>query len=122
VTDKTKKLILFSTIILIGIFFTLYNYYLTTIDQVYTVGQITKIWKPASGGFEAGYQYSLDGVSYTNSVSIYKYESIAIPDKCFIVKIPLGHPSSGIMLLDKPIADTVKAPESGWTEIPNFLK
>ncbi len=60
-----------------------------------------------------------------------KYESISKPGEYldqlregdrYLVSIPEDHPKSGKLLYDKPVPDSVVAPENGWDELPEFAR
>lgn len=118
--EKLKGLAILVSIIVIGIAATIYDKYLQSLPKKYTVGAIDKIWKPLKGGAQASYVYSVNGMEYDGNVSNYGYEEVAKPGRIFIVDDTKVN--RGIMLLDKPVPDSVVAPKDGWDEIPDFAK
>lgn len=124
--DKKKGIlnviVAIGIIILIGMIAGIYNSYLRTLPQDYTIGEVIKIWKPAKGGTEVGFIYIIDGEEYKESVSQYGYEDVAKVGRRFLVEYPEGHNGAGVMHLDKPAPEKLEAPLSGWDKMPPFAK
>ena len=118
--ENKKKLLFFGGIALASVIGVLYGRYLDSLPQEYAIGKIEKIWKPARGNIEVAYTYKVANTSYKGSVSNYGYESIAQPGRRFLVEYPKDFPGEGLMLLDRPVPDSIEAPQDGWDEIPEF--
>lgn len=119
-----KMLIMSIGIIILswGIYRTLYLKYLDSLPQNYTVGIIEKVWTPAKGGRTVSYYYWTKERKFQSSVKLGSYENMAKSGCRFLVKYPIEHIDEGVLLLDKPVPDSVVAPENGWDEIPNFAR
>ena len=118
--ESVKIAVLIGGIVLVSALGILYRVFMTSQPQSYTVGVVIKIWKPPKGGTKAKYEYTVDGESYRADVSNYDFESVAKPDKRFLVKFPKEYHWAGVMLLNVPIPDSVNAPFSGWENRPAF--
>jgi len=101
---------------------TIYFEYLDKQSQRYTIGTVYDIGKSAKGGVMVYYEYYLNREKYRSSVSIYGFEGVAKIDEKFLVEYPGDFQWEGILLLDKPVPDSIEPPPEGWDEIPEFLK
>lgn len=120
--EKIKGIAILAGIIVIGIAATIYDKYFKSMPQNYTIGTIDKIWKPLKGGTQASYVYSVNGMEYDGNVSNYGYEEVARPGKRFIVEYPEAKVNRGVLILDKPVPDSMVVPENGWGEMPDFSR
>ena len=84
------------------------------------MGTIDKIYTTANMKVHARYNYSLEGTSYQGSRSVYGYEKIATVNSRFIISVPIGFNSGGVILLNYPVPDSIKEPIQGWKKIPKF--
>jgi len=96
-----------------------YHKWLQTLPQRYTVGVIYEIRKPAKGGHNAKFKYSIDGNSYSNSTSIGMRDRNGLVGLSFIVSVPEGHNDSGVLLWEYPLKSGVESPVEGWREMPD---
>lgn|SRR5690606_37531695 len=104
-----------------GIYRTLYLKHLRSLPQNYTIGVVKKVWTPAKGGRTVSYCYWVKGDKYHRSVKLGSYRNVVKAGR-FLVEYPIEHIEEGIMLLDKPVPDSVVAPEDGWDELPDFAR
>ena len=120
-TKERKKVItVVIGILLVGLSGQLYNNYLDSLPQDYTVGEVIDIYKPAKGNTRAEFRYVLNNKEYKQSINNYGYEKVAKVGKRFLVEYPLNHEESGVLLFDDPVPDGVEAPPNGWAEKPVF--
>jgi hypothetical protein len=119
--DKKLKILLFGSIILLSIIGVVYSYWLRTLPQTYTIGEIEKIWKPRSGGIVANFRYVLSGQEYLSSSKIGSYDKVAKIGSRFIVSVPDGHLSEGRLLFHLQVKNEVSAPDEGWRKIPKSV-
>lgn len=101
---------------------TFYQRYLDTLPQDYTVGRIDQIWQPANGDIKVDFDYKLLDKEYSGMENIGKYRGLIKGGEYYLIKFPEGHPDRGIMLLDKPVPDSITPPEEGWDELPEFAQ
>ncbi|MBV6641329.1 MAG: hypothetical protein KI791_11445 [Cyclobacteriaceae bacterium] len=116
--EKRKILIIFSTILALSILGILYSDFMKSQPQDYTIGTIDKVWNPVKGGAQVAYTYWVNGKEFKGSVNRYGFEQIAKPGRKFIVEYPEQYHWEGILNLKLPVSDSLKAPASGWDELP----
>ena len=120
--ERWRGLIIAGAILLIGLGYEAYQSYLRNLPQDYTIGIIKKVGPAAKGGDVISYIYWIKDKKYNRFIGLPSYEdSLKIGDR-FLVEYPKGHPGKGVMLLDKPVPDSVVAPKDGWEEIPDFAR
>lgn len=100
---------------------TLYHKHLDTLPQDYTVGKVRRIGKPANGDIKVFFYYIVDK-EYSRMGNIGSYRGQIREGEYYLVKFPEGHPGRGIILLDKPVPDSVAAPVQGWDKMPDFAR
>jgi len=120
--ETLKKIAIFGGIILLSAIAMIYNNWLTTLPQDYTVGEVIDVYKPAKGNTRAEFRYFVKNQEYKQSVNNYGYEKVARIGKRFLVEYPEDHTGSGVILLDHPVPDGIEAPPGGWDEMPVFKK
>jgi hypothetical protein len=118
--DTRQRLIWVAGIILIGISVFLYEQYLRTLPQNYTIGTIYKVYQPPKGNPVAAFRYKISGREYENSIDFYGHEELAKSGAIFLVEYPVDHESSGVLLFENPVPSTEKPPYQGWSSKPSF--
>lgn len=107
-------------VLLIGLGGFVYNEYLDTLPQNYTVGVIYKIHKPPKGNPVAAFKYVISGKEYKNSKDFYGFEELAKSGSTFLVEYPVDHEGSGVLLFENPVPADVTPPYLGWESKPSF--
>ena len=119
-SDTYKRLVWIGVIILIGIGALIYNEYLDSLPQRYTIGTIYKVYKPPKGSPVAAFKYVIENKEYEGSISISGNEELAKSGARFLVEYPVDHEGSGILLFENPVPSTEKSPYQGWSSKPSF--
>ena len=119
-SEKTKVIILLTSVAVVGLSSNLYFRYLRNSPQDYTLGTAIKITKPANGNDFVQFEYFLNNKRYTEVAELEGSRDIV--GKQFIVSYPEGKPSTGFILLEYPVPDSIVAPEEGWDELPAFAR
>lgn len=117
---QIKGIVLILGIILFGLLVQLLNNWIQDKPKYYTTGTVEKIYSTANMRVHALYSYSTKGRVYKGSISIYGFEEVVIPKKRFIVSIPIGYDTEGVIMFDHPVPDGIEAPAEGWKKIPTF--
>lgn len=120
--EKHKIAIIVGGVIIIAIASRLYFNFLSAQPQDYTVGVITKIYKPKNRPTRISFEYFVNGKRYESSVSYAGREEVSSPGNRFLVHYAEGFYVEGKMLTEYPIKDSIIAPVSGWDEIPESIK
>jgi len=94
--------------------------WLGTLPQKYTVGKVLDIYKPAKGGIMAKYEYQFYGNKYEQHIPLGSYRNKIKERERYLVEVPNGYSNQGLILFDKPVPDSVKAPLNGWDKPPKF--
>ena len=90
-------------------------------DQLgYTVGEIYEVKSAAKGDPHARFRYSIDGITYTNTVGIETRNRKLLIGKCYVISIPVGHEGSGSLLWEHSVPPGKIAPPEGWKKLPSF--
>jgi len=117
---QIKGIALIGGIIVLGLAIQLVNDWVQDKPKYYTIGTIEKVYSTANMRIHALYNYNSNGTSYQGTINIYGFEEIAIPKNRFIVSIPIGFDTEGVLMFDQPVPDGIEAPKEGWKEIPSF--
>lgn len=120
--ERWRGLIVAGAILLIGLGYEGFKCYMRSLPQAYTIGIVIDIWQPARGGPVIEYEYFVLGKKNFGSGGFYGYEDVTKIGHRFLVEYPKGHPGKGVLLLDRPVPDSVVAPEGGWNEMPDFAR
>ncbi|MEQ8415842.1 MAG: hypothetical protein RIB71_15295 [Imperialibacter sp.] len=120
--DKVKIVSIFAAIISIGLIGMAYKQFMRFQPQDYTIGTVTKIWKPVKGGTKVAYVYFADGQEQYGNVDLFGFEQVAKPGRRFLVSYPEQYVWEGVMDLSVEMPDSLPLPADGWDERPQFLK
>ncbi len=93
------------------------KYFFDSKPQIFTIGTCIDSEAPVRGGVIVVFKYSFKGKEYIerNGRGKYSYQI----GKRYFVSIPEGYPAWGLLMLDKPVPDSIKsAPLEGWKELP----
>ncbi len=112
----TNRLLLIVVAILVIIASSV-DFFFRSQPQVYTIGKLIDTEAPVRGDVVLVYTYNFNNqdIEGRQGRSNLKYQ---LGNKYF-VSIPEGYPSQGLLMLDKPVPDSIKsAPEEGWKKLP----
>lgn len=118
--ENKSRFLLLGGILLASLIAVAYHLWLRSLPQRYTVGEIYEVKSAAKGDPHARFRYSIDGITYTNTVGIETRNRRLLIGKCYVISVPVGHEGSGSLLWEHSVPPGKIAPPEGWKKLPSF--